>query len=289
MSNCATKSAIKPAVEGVHPPATEATISRTETLMDDKAANSDSQTLATGEDGAVVADAGQEEASTSQPSADHVEKQPTNLDDVKAGVNFTPTAGTPPVDLNSLNDSDLFKYVCAACNGGGIVEGAVRNHRCEAGRALEELFRRDQLARERGEDDVPTWQARCDSIGICRKTAYNLRIGHRAIRAADPLLKNAADQRKIDLFQPQVNRRLIAITVKQGGRAIAPDELPALINSSILRRNPVALKGAVPLRLVRLIPARVAPRRRLWTWTPISRSGHRFPKRPRRSPNYERR
>jgi hypothetical protein len=65
--------------------------------------------------------------------------------------------------------------------------------------------------------------------------------------------------------------------------------LPALINSSILRRNPVALKGAVPLRLVRLIPARVAPRRRLWTWTPISRSGHRFPKRPRRSPNYERR
>jgi hypothetical protein len=165
------------------------------------------------------------EASTTHPPANHVAKQPTNHDGLKAGVNFTPT-----VDLDALNNSDLFKYVCAACNGGGIVEAAVRNHREEAGRALSELFRRDQLARERGEDNVPTWEARCDSIPICRKTAYNLRQGHAAVRAADPLLKNAADERKIDLFQPQVNRRLVAITVKQEGRAITPYELPALIN-----------------------------------------------------------
>jgi len=124
------------------------------------------------------------------------------------------------VNLDKFTDEELLDYARGTCKGPGAqAEALVRNHRCETGRVLTELFRRHELKQERGEESQ-SWEDICTAIPISRKHALNLRTGYAAVLVADAVLRAAADERKIDLFQPQVNKRLRAITIKQAGQPV---------------------------------------------------------------------
>jgi hypothetical protein len=138
---------------------------------------------------------------------------------------ISPKPQKPPKEMSDV-ELDIYVQEWDALVAASA--STLRRNRRILGGALFEKRERIRVCRVAGQETI-NWADWCASLGLDRKSAFNLAEQHRIVSNAPDNLCAAADRAGIDLFRPQVTRRLKVINEKLEGLGCTDAELPDLL------------------------------------------------------------